>query len=215
MTRRSEAQPSELGPYRPVSDLQVLAALDRAQRHSPHGYEPGVLWGDMAAHLGFVRAAATTLKLRSHTRRLRALRLIERRKEGGHALWRVTSDGRRRLTQARRQGEELTLPEAPQHRLWRTAHALAGEQIDGLREQVRQTVRKASAVLDSEHGGDSAVWFELRDRLGERCQQLAAASFCLREWPEPDDARADLDRSEIKERRRSFNSDVLQRGLGR
>jgi hypothetical protein len=37
-------QPFELGPYTPASDALVLAAMDRAQRHHPHGYEVGVSW---------------------------------------------------------------------------------------------------------------------------------------------------------------------------
>jgi hypothetical protein len=63
-------QPSELGPYRPVSDALVLAALDRAQRHSSNGYEVGVSWATLVEHLGFVHRSATTRKLRPQVTQL-------------------------------------------------------------------------------------------------------------------------------------------------
>ena len=63
-------QPSELGPYTPISDGLVLAAMDRAQRHDPSGYDCGVMWSRLVEHLGFVHASATTFKLRPQVSRL-------------------------------------------------------------------------------------------------------------------------------------------------
>jgi len=184
--------PSELGPYKPVSDAVVLAALDRAQRHSTHGYDRGVLWSDLAEHLGFVHSAPTTFKLRPRVSRLRAASLVEHRKASGFTLWRLTSDGRKQLAKARQKREDLTLPEAPQHRLWREAQATAAERIDGLRAQMRGTLSQASKLLDSD-GGDSDAWFDLRSRFVSRCERLGAATYSLREWREPDEGHADLD----------------------
>jgi hypothetical protein len=198
MTR--SPQPGELGPYQPVSDALVLAAIDRAQRHNPNGYDEGVLWSHLAEHLGFLHAPATTFKLRPQVARLRATGLIERRKARGYTLWRLTRNGRQQLTSAGDNHEDLSLPEAPQHRLWREAQTLAGERIDGLREQLRDTLSQASSLLGSERGGDSEAWLELSGRLLSQCDRLASATYCQREWPEPDDAHADID----SDTRRSF-----------
>lgn len=204
MTRTS-TQPSELGPYKPVSDVLVLAAIDRAQRHNPHGYDHGVLWGALVEHLGFAHSSATTLKLRPQVSRLKAAGLVERGKARGYTLWRLTSDGREQLAKARRKREDVTLPEAPQHRQWRNARASAAERIDVIRERLRDTLSDANTLLDSEQGGDSDSWFALSRRLSTRSSRLASATYCLREWPEPDDARADRDDStEDNEGRRSF-----------
>lgn len=191
---KTATQPSELGPYRPVSDSLVLAALDRAQRHSLRGYDHGVRWPRMVEHLGFVHRPDTTFKLRHQVARLRASGLIERRKHEGYTLWRLTSDGRKALTRARRKRDDLTLPEAPQHRVWRSARDAAVEHIDGVREQMRATLADASALLESDTGGDSRAWTNLSYRLHNDASRLAAATYSLREWREPDDARADTRR---------------------
>lgn len=197
--------PSELGPYKPVSDTLVLAAIDRAQRHNPHGYDHGVLWGSLVEHLGFAHSSATTVKLRPQVSRLKAAGLVERGKARGYTLWRLTSNGRQHLAQARRKREDLTLPEAPQHRQWRAARSAATERIDQIRERLRDTLSDANRLLDSAEGGDSDSWFALSGRLSTRSGRLASATYCLREWPEPDDARADRDdSSESNEGRRSF-----------
>lgn len=193
-------QQPELGQYRPVSDALLLAAIDRAQRHKANGYDEGVMWSRVAEHLGFVHAPATTLKLRPQVSRLRAAGLVARRKTRGYTVWGLTSDGRKQLANARRKREDLELPEAPQHRLWRHARTTAAERVDVLREQLRGTLREASKLLDSEHGGDSRAWLELAAELRSQCDRLGSATYCLREWPEPDDAHADSD----GDSRRSF-----------
>jgi hypothetical protein len=203
---RTSAEQSELGAYHPVSDALVLAALDRAQRHNPHGYDEGVIWAALAEHLGFVHSAATTKKLRPQVHRLIAGELVGRRKVRGRALWRLTDAGRKRLTRARREREDLRLPEAPQHRVWRMAQSAAAERIDGLREQLRDTLREAGALLQGEGRDTSDAWFALRGRMTRHSEWLASATYCLREWPEPDDARADVDSSDYGEHRRSFYS---------
>jgi hypothetical protein len=196
-------QPSELGPYMPVSDALVLAAMDRAQRHNPHGYEAGVSWSTLVEHLGFVHSSATTRKLRPQVTQLVAAGLVETRKPRGYPVWRLTSDGRKQLANARRKREALELPESPQHRVWRDARATAARRLDGLREQLRRSVTEASTLLEGD-GGDSDAHFRLRFRIGSQLERLGAVVYCLHEWPEPDDARPDLDHdSKYSEYRRN------------
>jgi transcription elongation GreA/GreB family factor len=178
--------------------------MDRAQRHDPSGYDDGVLWSDLAEHLGFLHAAATTFKLRPQVSRLRAAGSVERKKARGYTVWRLTSDGRKQLAKARRKREALELPESPQHRLRRDAQATAVRRLDGLREQMRNSLSEATAMLDGE-GVASDAWFELRFRIGPQCERLGSAVYCLREWPEPDDAHADVDHdSKYSEYRRNI-----------
>jgi hypothetical protein len=53
----------------------------------------------------------------------------------GNGVVGLTSTGRTRLARARRSGEALQLPEAPQHRRSREARAEAARQIDAVRAQ--------------------------------------------------------------------------------
>jgi hypothetical protein len=176
-----------------------------------------VLWSVLAEHLGFVHAPATTFKLGPQVSRLRALGLVERRKARGFTVWRLTGDGRRQLARARRKRENLELPEAPQHRLWRDARATASERINGFRENLRGTLSEAHKLLDSEHGNDSDPWFDLSKRLLSQCERLGSATYCLREWREPDDAHADLDDSSSRhsDSRRNFYWGAVERDGGR
>jgi hypothetical protein len=53
----------------------------------------------------------------------------------------------------------------------------------------------------------SDEWFKLAPRLENDCWRLASATYCLREWPEPDDARADVDEGEFRGRRNVWQWD--------
>jgi hypothetical protein len=68
----------------------------------------------------------------------------------------------------------------------------AAERIEGFRQQVRAAFDEARRLLDTEQV-PSDTWFGLAGRLKTECYQLGSATYCLREWPEPDDARADVD----------------------
>jgi hypothetical protein len=109
----------------------------------------------------------------------------------GYLVWRLTSDGRKQLAKARRKREDLELPESPQHRVWRDAQATAARRFNGLREQLRRSVSDAATLL--EDGGPSDAYFRLRFRIGPAARAVGAVVYCLNEWPEPDDARADVD----------------------
>jgi hypothetical protein len=185
----AEVQPSELGPFHPVSDATVLAAIERAQRHVRGGDELGAAWHDIAEHLGFVREQRMTRMLRPQVNELIAAGFLEATKARGFAHWRVTDAGRKRLLAAKRSGD-APLPESPQHRLWRHARAEARARGGTLTVRLGDTLREATQVLNSRQHGNSAAWSDLAVRLSAEGTLLASVLYCGREWAEPDDALA-------------------------
>lgn len=105
---------------------------------------------------------------------------------------RLTSAGRRRLTRARRRGEDISLPESPQHREWRRKHAQAIESVEGDRERVRGALAQGGELLGDERA-DSQAWAGMADRLHVRAAELSAVIYCSREWAEPDESSPDAD----------------------
>lgn len=180
---------TELGRWKPVSDAQVLAAVDRAERHRQRD---GVVRSDIAAHLGFVHGSWTTRRLRPQLDALTGHGLLSSSRRHGVVVWAITQRGRKRLDQLRDAGEQSGLPESPQHRAWRHAHAAAGERIDGFRSQTARALEDAAGLLAADDAGSDA-WFALADRLDSMCRYLGSAVYCSREWREPDDAHADVD----------------------
>lgn len=180
---RSGLPPSELRPFaHPVSDALVLAATERAERHRPRD-EPGVMLGDVFAHMGFVYNGAATRQLRPRLDALLSADALEHTRRHGIKLWVLTSKGRRRLAQARRKGEAVELPESPQHRKWRHSHATAGEQVEGYREELRALLDEADALLDAGTRAYSDLWFCLAKRLPAPAPatNIGAAIYCLME----------------------------------
>jgi hypothetical protein len=188
---RREAESGELRRFEPVSDVQVLAAVERAEHHQRRENE-GVLRSELAEHLGFVHSGWTTRQLRPQLDALRSAGLLGDLRRNGIDLVGLTNTGRRELAKARRAGEVGELPESPQHRRWRHARAAAAERIEWFRQQVRDALHEARGLLDTEQASSDA-WFGLAERLKKECWQLGSATYCLREWPEPDDACADVD----------------------
>jgi hypothetical protein len=178
----------ELRRFEPASDELVLAAVERAERHREREGE-GVMMSDIAEHLGFVHGSWTTRRLRPQIEAFIASGLLVRSRRHGVVVWGLTSSGRRRVEQT---SGAVGLPESPQHRVWRHAQALTVERIDGLREQVRGVLEEATGALDAGRLRSDA-WFALAERLEWGCWQLGSVTYCLSEWPEPDDARADVD----------------------
>ncbi len=83
----SDARPTELRRYEPVSDELALAAVDRAVRHDEHGRE-NVTLGEIAAHLGFVRTGWTTRQLHPRLDALAANGLLSAaRRRGSLREW--------------------------------------------------------------------------------------------------------------------------------
>jgi hypothetical protein len=178
----------ELRKFEPVSDAVVLAALDRAERHRG-GTGEGVRMSNLAEHLGFVHGPWTARGLRPQLDALIEAGALERVKRQGLVRLVLTEKGR---TQAARASRTVALPESPQHRAWRQTRRKAVERIDGLREDARRAVQDAGRLLDAGEA-DSETLFLLAVRLKEALQYLGSATYCVREWAEPDDARADTD----------------------
>lgn len=190
-------EPCELGSFRPVSDLQVLAAVERAHRHDdrvPRDCDTVPHW-DIARHLGFKHNAATTRRLRPMLEALHEDGSLATERRRRTHLYALTARGRGRLAVARRQGALEPLPESPQHRTWRHARETATDCIEEVCGAVLIALGEADEVLggSEKSPGDSTRHFEAGERLGRQFRQLGIAIHCLREWPEPDDARCDVD----------------------
>jgi ribosome-binding protein aMBF1 (putative translation factor) len=188
-------------------DVLVLAAVDRAERHRGSKVDPpGVpVWG-VFGHLGVAARSRRARQVRERLDELVAAGALERLRRHGTTVWTVTRAGRRRLARARRAGRLPGLPESPQHRAWREARELAGERIDGFRLDMLEELEHAGELLDADMtvaagrvapgvlgGSASDAWFEVAERLQRACRRLGSVSYCLWEWQEPDDARADVD----------------------
>jgi ribosome-binding protein aMBF1 (putative translation factor) len=178
-----------------ITDALTLTAVERAVRHRPPGTRRAVPTWVVYEHLGVSSRSRSARLLRA---RLAALdgRALSRGKRHGVVTWELTSAGKRRLSRLRAKGTLPVLPESPQHRAWREARALAEQRIEGFRTALLEDVKRAHVLLGSpqEPGQPpSDAWFELGERLHQGCKRLASATYCLREWPEPDDAHADID----------------------
>jgi DNA-binding XRE family transcriptional regulator len=195
-------------PVDVVSDVLVLAAIDRAERHSGRGRETGgvPVW----AVLKHLDIASRTKRAREVRVRLDALVVsgaLERGRRHGVPVWALTSRGRRRLSRARRAGRVPVLPESPQHRAWREARGVAEQRIEGFWIAVLDAVEHAHELLDAPvtpapvldtpdavpGPPASDAWFEVGEQLRRACRRLGSASYCLWEWPEPEDTGADVD----------------------
>jgi hypothetical protein len=190
-TRERQRLDGELGRFEPVSNGLVLAAVERAERHREREGE-GVMMSDIAEHLGFVHGSWTTRRLRPQIDALIAEGSLALSRRHGVVVWALTEAGRRQLERMRRAGEVEELPEAPQHRAWRYARAKAGERIDAFRTEAREALDEAAMLLDAEDPHSDA-WFGVAERLQAACWRVGSATYCLREWREPDDARPDVD----------------------
>jgi hypothetical protein len=178
----------ELRKFEPVSDAMVLAAIDRAECHRG-GASEGARMPNLAQHLGFVHGPWTARRLRPQLDTLIDAGALERVRRKGIVLLVLTEKGRERAARARR---TVALPESPQHRAWRQTRTMAVERIAALREEARGAVRDAGRLLDADEV-DSEALFLLAVRLREALQYLGCATYCAREWAEPDDARADVE----------------------
>lgn len=186
-----------------ITDLHALAAVERAIRHRAPGPSAAVPVWVIREHLGVPARSGAARQLRA---RLAALEgtALERGKRHGAEVWSLTAAGKRRLARARRKGELPVLPESPQHEAWRSARTLAQQRIEGFRVDVLGAIEHAQELLDlpapvalapeaPPAAGLSDEWFALAERLRFGCWRLGSAVYCLWEWPEPDDARADAD----------------------
>jgi hypothetical protein len=173
---------------------QVLAAIDRAERHRRSHERPGAWVSDVKEHLGLPHTGATTVWLRPVWQQLEAERLIEQNRKGGLHRYQLTRTGKLRLAATQAElGHACELPESPQHARWRTAHDGAAGRIAGFRRDLRELLDEATALLEAGGQPPSGEWYEFGTRLGDACARLGSATHCLYEWAEPDDTTADVD----------------------
>jgi hypothetical protein len=170
-------------------DVLILAALKRAELHRGRD-APGAHYSSIVAHLGLKMGSSTGHKLRPRIRAMEAAGLIVGFKRYGSGAYKATPKGERVL----RAAGEVALPESPQHRQWRAAQAAATERISDFRDDLR-AILDESAVMLADEATDSEPWFTLGERFGRACKRLASATYCLREWGEPNDASPDIDES--------------------
>ncbi|HYB22626.1 MAG TPA: hypothetical protein VED41_02435, partial [Solirubrobacteraceae bacterium] len=168
-----------------VPDGVVLAAVERAVRHQASGDSHVPVWV-ILEHLDIPRRSAAGRRVRAQIDALQAAGSLECSRRHGAAVWALSAAGRRRLRRAERTGTVAALPEAPQHRVWRLAREAGQARIAGFRRAVGDVLADALVVLDDERR-ESDAWFELGARLQHACRLLGSASYCLREWAEPDD----------------------------
>ena len=186
--RFHELYAADLRRVESVSDAQILAAIRRAEVHDA---QDDASRADIAEHLGFMHNSSTTKRLRPQIDALKAAGQIRDVRRNGLDLLALTAAVRRALETAQSAGAAI-LPESPQHRRWRHSRSMAGDRIDGFRDALRASMGEVGALLDSQQT-PSGAWFEFGMRLAAECKRLGSATYCLFEWEEPDDARADGD----------------------
>jgi hypothetical protein len=175
------------------SGLLVLAAVERAQRHRAAA-GAGASRREIDAHLELRPRTAAARAAHATLQRLTAQGALRRERRRGVWAWSVTASGRAWLARASRASAFAALPESPQHRAWRDARARAASALDLLVERLRRDLRDAARLLAApEDGARSDAWFELAERLSRDAWRVGSATYCLHEWPEPPEARADVD----------------------
>ncbi len=194
---RWEAE-AALRRFEPVSDNEVLAAIERAERHrQPQNRdEQGVPWFVIVEHLGFMGSGWTTRQLRPQVDGLVFGGLLETSRRHSRTYWALTEAARERLAAWRQGGEVIELHESPQHRIWRMARAYSAENLDRLRAEVSSDLDHGVALLARGRHARSDAFFELKEHLSRRLQRLGSITHCLYEWQEPDDATPDVDERE-------------------
>jgi hypothetical protein len=172
-----------------IPDEKVLAAVSRAQLHMP--ISDGAPLPRIKQHLGLRHTGWTTQQLRPQLDALVAAGLLTHVWRRSRDWWKITPPGEQ---QAAPFGE---LPESPQHSAWRRARVLAEQEIERVRVRARGCAEEAEQALD--HAEPTAtVYRKLGDQLRVAFEDLASATYCLNEWAEPDDERADVEMWDVK-----------------
>jgi hypothetical protein len=107
-------------------------------------------------------------------------------------LWQYLPLGAAIAAQCVIRDELPLLPEAPQHRKWREAREAARLEIDQLHADLIMLLGEATDLIHADPQPQSKTWRDLAERLANACKWLGSATYCLREWTEPGDTKADL-----------------------
>jgi hypothetical protein len=176
-----------------MPDLLVVAAIERAERHSTPGRVGIPVWA-ILEHLDLPRRSALARHVRTRLTELESTGVLTQARRHSVPAWTLTPTGRGRLTRARRAGTLLELPESPQHRAWGTARTLAEHEIERFHAAVETDAEALSEFLAPKDTTTlSDVWLVMGERLYKSLRRLGSATYCLNEWAEPDDAHADID----------------------
>jgi hypothetical protein len=178
-------------PEPPTPEL-VLAAIERAALHRAKASAAVPAWA-VAEHLAVSQRSAAWRRPRAELEALEAAGSIERTRRHGVQMWALTAAGRLRLRGAREAGNLPPLPESPQHRAWRAAQAAAAQEVGRFAGDLAQALDEAARLLELESPARADEWFALGERLQQAARRLGSASYCLHEWLEPSDDRADID----------------------
>jgi hypothetical protein len=185
-------------PADDVSEVLVLAALERAQRHDERR-RTGVVYSVLVQHLGLPMGSATGRRLRPRLRELETSGLVAPTKRHGVVVYELTQRGKRRL---KAEGA-VALPESPQHRAWRVARNAAEERVGEFQEDIRRLLGEGGRLLATDAGA-SEDWFALGELLEKACGRVGSATHCLREWAEPGDDGPDVDDGPRRGRRNTL-----------
>jgi DNA (cytosine-5)-methyltransferase 1 len=99
--------------------------------------------------------------------------VLERCRRQGMEFWRFTPHGRQRLRDAYEAGRVPVLPESPQHRKWRDARVLAGQELERLCQELHHALGDTEGLLDANERAHSDAWFESTARLQRACNSSA------------------------------------------
>lgn len=170
-----------------IPEGNVLAAVRRAQLHLDG--DEGVSISQIKAHLGLPHNGWTTQRLRPTLDALVAAGLLSYSWRRSKDWWAITPTGRRQASPFRE------LPESPQHRRWREAHVLAEQEGERVWTGVLAVVEEAEQFVSNppEPTPLSSAWLALGKRLEAACSRMASVTYCLHEWREPDDSKADIE----------------------
>jgi hypothetical protein len=189
----SRDRPSPTPLAEPPSLELVLAAVDRAVRHGPRHGTDAPRWS-ILEHLEIPRRSRGARLVTPQLERLEASGLLQRsRRRGGAPGWSPTASGLRRLRDHRLAGCAEELPESPQHRAWRGARTAAAQEIERFRRRLEALLDEAEGLLQADPPPSSDAWFALAESLRDAVRRVGSATYCLREWVEPDEQCADID----------------------
>lgn len=196
-------------PTDAAPDTTILTAIERAERHHARPHAGVAIW-TILDHLAIRKRTAAARHIRTRLATLQATDLLERGRRNGIEIWTLTRAGHAQLVASRTAGELADLPESPQHRAWRNARTTATHEIARFRSEPTDELEAALALLSD--APDSDALLALASQLDHTIPRLASATYCAHEWPEPDDAVADIDtrtsptdkdHDEAEQRRRS------------